>query len=648
MNSAFRSHFFVCIIAASLAFLANGFTVRLSVSEDNARVLLQRSSPRHEKERCRPRHKESCFVLSSTTTRTNPAMTSSTEIPTSSDLENCRQKRIIVVGGGIGGLAVASRLAAAPAGRVNNNINVTILEKQSVVGGRCGSWTDEYGYRHERGPSLLLLPHIYERLFQEVAQCSAAEYGLDYVRCVPAYRAIFDDDDYIDVGYPLDHAEYSTMISKMNMLEPEGASRWHDYMSACEAFLDCGLPNFIEERLDLQSFPNFIFQALRNYGKAWPLKPHSDVLDAIFTSAKMKALASFQDLYVGLEPFRNGKDVAGGVLTTSAPAVFGLLSAIELHPTNAKCGVYAPIGGFDAVTQSIESLARRSGVTIQCNTSVTSVRPDGVWTSTGDFHPADLVIVNADLPYAEASLVHNKDADHRTAVYDWEDKYKFSSGVVAFHWSISQKLDMLATHTVFLATQQGNNAARQSWNTLRSNAKFQEPFNFYVHCPSKTDPSACPEGCETIMVLVPCQTLLRDKSLATLPREEALREYRRQFDDTAIETMRAAVLKRMRCVADNLENAIISETVDTPATYADNYNLGAGTPFGLSHGLAQLSLFRPSQPSSATDAILPNVLYCGASTRPGNGVPLVLVGAERVAQQAIKQLAITTAGKLDV
>jgi phytoene desaturase (3,4-didehydrolycopene-forming) len=143
------------------------------------------------------------------------------------------------------------------------------------------------------------------------------------------------------------------------------------------------------------------------------------------------------------------------------------------------------------------------------------------------------------------------------------------------------------------------------------------------------------------------QTLLRDKSLATLPREEAMREYRRQFDDAAIETMRAAVVRRMQCVADNLENAIISETVDTPATYADKYNLGAGTPFGLSHGLAQLSLFRPSQPSSTTDTILPNVLYCGASTRPGNGVPLVLVGAERIAQQAIKQLAITTAGKLD-
>ena len=68
------------------------------------------------------------------------------------------------------------------------------------------------------------------------------------------------------------------------------------------------------------------------------MKPHSDVLDAIFESPKLKALASFQDLYVGLEPYRNSNRIGGGVLATTAPAVFGLLAAIELHPSNSKAG----------------------------------------------------------------------------------------------------------------------------------------------------------------------------------------------------------------------------------------------------------------------------------------------------------------------
>ena len=68
------------------------------------------------------------------------------------------------------------------------------------------------------------------------------------------------------------------------------------------------------------------------------MKPHSDVLDAIFSSDKMKAVAAFQDLYVGLEPYRNDGLLGGGVLRSTAPAVFGLLAAIELHPTNKKSG----------------------------------------------------------------------------------------------------------------------------------------------------------------------------------------------------------------------------------------------------------------------------------------------------------------------
>ena len=52
----------------------------------------------------------------------------------------------------------------------------------------------------------------------------------------------------------------------------------------------------------------------------------------------MKAVAAFQDLYVGLEPYRNDGLLGGGVLLSTAPAVFGLLAAIELHPTNRKSG----------------------------------------------------------------------------------------------------------------------------------------------------------------------------------------------------------------------------------------------------------------------------------------------------------------------
>ena len=116
-------------------------------------------------------------------------------------------------------------------------------------------------------------------------------------QCAPAYKVIFEDGDMINVGFPhrrhneADHPNDLDALEaesrrKMDSFEKDGAAKWDEYMRVCEAFLDCGLPNFIEEKLDLQSFPAFLQEALRDFGKAWPLKPHSDVLDAIFQSDK--------------------------------------------------------------------------------------------------------------------------------------------------------------------------------------------------------------------------------------------------------------------------------------------------------------------------------------------------------------------------
>jgi phytoene desaturase (3,4-didehydrolycopene-forming) len=419
-------------------------------------------------------------------------------------------RRVVVVGGGVGGLAVASRIAASSKG-----VQVAVFEKNAYAGGRCGSFevvTGKGTFRHERGPSLLLLPDVYRDLFRDCQE----ECPFEIRQCSPAYQVVFDDGDRIDLGFPKQQnaaiatdpisAAESKSRSKMNALEPNGAAKWDEYMTACAAFLDCGLPNFIEERFDIASFPAFLQQALRDGAKAWPLKPHSDVLDATFASCKMRALASFQDLYVGLEPHRNDRQWFGGVLQSTAPAVFGLLAAIELHPTNEKCGVYAPVGGFGAVAFALEELATNLGVTVQCNTMVTKITEDGLYyrdthsdNDTTQFEPADLVIVNADLPYATKTILLSDDSFNASAAdrFDWDDKYRLSSGVVAFHWSVDKELTDLNTHNVFLSAS-SRSEAEASWQTLReeqtsATSSTDTPFNFYVHRASKTDPTAAPE-----------------------------------------------------------------------------------------------------------------------------------------------------------
>lgn len=57
--------------------------------------------------------------------------------------------------------------------------------------------------------------------------------------------------------------------------------------------------------------------------------------------------------------------------------------------------------------------------------------------------------------------------------------------------------------------------------------------------------------------------------------------------------------------------------------------------FGLSHGLNQLSLLRPGPQHPTVNGLW----FCGASSRPGNGVPLVLIGARQVADNVLKVIA---------
>lgn len=527
---------------------------------------------------------------------------------------------VVVVGGGIGGLAIAARLA--------DDCRVTILEQGPRVGGRCGSFLYDGQYRHERGPSLLLLPEIYQELFDD---CGAemSDYGLDILRCDPAYQVVFEDGDRVSVGFAdpeSSEAQESRRI--LDSMEDDGAEKFDQYLEVAKSYLDCGLPNFIQQRLDLGSFPAFIKSALL---ESWPLQSHKSMLDRFFDSDKLKALASFQDLYVGLSPY------GSNILRTTAPAVFALLASIELHP---DYGVFAPRGGFQAVTDAVARLAVDRGVSIQCDSRVTDIASDGVWyiqrdNSEATFMEADRLVVNADLPYATATLFRG---ERQRELFDWDDKYQFSSGVIAFHWSISKPLVDLDAHNVFLTA----NHAEESWLALVQDTgrewvlQDNSPVNFYVHRASKTDDTAAPRDGDTLLVLVPCPTLKRDPALAALARDDALQQYASFFDNCTIDRVRRLVLSRLGSIESlqDLADAIRHETVDTPGTYAADYNVAAGTPFAISHGLAQLSLTRPGFTSSK----YPNAFFVGAGTRPGNGVPLVLTSAELCAQAVLKSL----------
>ena len=79
------------------------------------------------------------------------------------------KNQVIVVGGGLGGLATACTLAA-------RGYAVVLCDKNSWTGGKAAVY-EEGGFRFDMGPSLFTLPHLVDELFELAGKNPATALG---------------------------------------------------------------------------------------------------------------------------------------------------------------------------------------------------------------------------------------------------------------------------------------------------------------------------------------------------------------------------------------------------------------------------------------------------------------------------------------
>jgi phytoene desaturase (3,4-didehydrolycopene-forming) len=530
----------------------------------------------------------------------------------------------IVVGGGVGGLGMASRLAHA-------GYDVTILEKNLDTGGRCRSESFEgkgEGYRFDTGPSLMLLPDRYREQFTAVGK-NLHDY-MDIERVDPAYRAHFGDHTTLDLLYDTER-----MRAQLDAVEEGAGGRYIDWLGRARASLDYGVAAFIEK--DANSILDFV--DLRRVGPLALavnpvdlLLPQFNQMAKYFKNEKLRALFSYQELYVGLSPY-------------NAPGVFSLLAATELTD-----GVWYPIGGFDKVRQSLQKLADEEGVKTRLGAEVSKIvteplpdetgsaikgskatqRVTGVRLENGEFLNADVVVANPDLPCVwEQMIDHETFPEAKKEAERWEDA-EYSCSVIEFNWCLDETVPDLLHHNVFLSGDY-----KGSWERPAVVEDFATPkqHNFYCHNPVYTDKSCAPEGGASVMVLLPVanineQAKICKKRGLPVPSEEDM-----------VNAAREAVLRRFKEAGKDIEKNIVSESVTTPSQWQERFNIKHGAVFGLSHGLTQLAAFRPPVRTGIPQLDSPEVdglHFVGASTRPGNGVPLVLMGVKVVFEKIME------------
>ena len=92
-------------------------------------------------------------------------------------------KQVIVIGSGLGGISAAISLA-------QQGYRVAIHEKNARIGGKLNV-LKAHGYTFDLGPSILTLPHLFERLFERSGKRMADYIPIRPLR--PHWRNFFDD-----------------------------------------------------------------------------------------------------------------------------------------------------------------------------------------------------------------------------------------------------------------------------------------------------------------------------------------------------------------------------------------------------------------------------------------------------------------------
>lgn len=491
-----------------------------------------------------------------------------------------KSKSVAVIGAGIGGLCAAIHLAA-------RGMQVMVIEKNPHPGGRV-DWIEREGHHFDTGPTLMVMQPVYADEFRALG--TPMEELLDLQQVDPTYRVVFDDGSQLALTY-----DTQSLRDQLESIQPgayQGFLRYHaegkrHYQLAMEKLVNCDFRQFTD-MFSLSNIP-LLYQVK-------PLAKHYTHMSAYFKNPRLKSAFSFQDVYMGLSPF-------------DAPATFSMMPYTELEH-----GVWYPRGGMFSIVEGLMQLARQAGVEFAFDTTVEGIlvnhsRAISLNLEHNQSIAPDIVLANADLPYIYNDLLP-RDAEAKRI-----SRMQFSCSVISFFWGVDKPYPSLGPHTLFLADDYHEN-----FKSIIHDLDLPANPCLYVHAPARLDPSMAPVGEETLTAIVPVGHL-SDK--------------REQDWEMLTDTARKHVFRRLAKLGiTDLESHIKFETSLNPLSWQKRYNLVKGSTHGLSHNLTQLAYFRPSN----RHARYKNLYFVGASTRPGTGIPTVMISGRLVAKRIIDEL----------
>lgn len=478
-------------------------------------------------------------------------------------------KKVLIVGAGLGGLAAGLRL-------VKQGFEVEIIEKNNQAGGRLNQIKKD-GFTFDTGPSFFSMS--YE--FEEFARDCNIKLPFEYIELDPLYTVHFSGSPKTWFLYK----DIEKLSAQFAEVEPAFREKFEAYLKKSGALFHDTVDLVIKNNFN--SLAGYIFTLMRVNPVHLPVLFQSfyDHVKKYFSSQEARQIISLVAFFLGRTPF-------------DTMAIYSLLSYTEFKHDgyfNVKGGMYKIVEGL------VEELEKEN-VKFHYNTEIVSFSESGgklesLTDRNGKTWKSDIFLVNADAAWFRGNVLKRKAYSEKKL-----DKMSWTMGYLTFYLGLKCRLPQVNHHNYFL----GNNYEEYAGNVMRNPDSLQKPY-YYVNVVSKHNSECAPDGCESLFFVCPVPNLY----------------FKKNWDDRD-EIINSIISDFSKRIGTDIQPEIVTKTIYTPVEWRDQFNLHRGSGLGLSHTMNQIGHFRPRN----YDEKLKNLFYTGASTVPGAGLPMAIISSK--------------------
>ena len=485
-------------------------------------------------------------------------------------------KKIIVIGAGLGGLAAAISLS-------QEGYQVSIHEKNDRIGGKLNLHLQD-GYTFDLGPSILTLPHIFERLFSRSGKAMADYFTLRALR--PHWRNFFEDGKVIDL-YP----EPDRMAEECRKAgePPENLRRFLDYSGELYDLVSRG---YFEKGLDTsREFSRFY--GLRAFPKFDLLRTMHGGVKRFLKTPHMRDIFDYFIKYVGSSAY-------------DAPAFMNCLPTIQF-----RHDLWYVDGGLYQIARGLQRLVSELGIAVHLNSEVAQIRTEsrrvtGIATTDGHFHAADILVSNMEVIPAYRDLLKEDAAFLGTL-----KKFQPACSGLIIDLGLDIQYPRLAHHNFFFSGNQ-----KKHFRTVFRRHQLPDDPTIYLVAASRTDATVAPAGCDCLKILPHIPSIDPDHPLS-------------QADYATYKERILDKLERMGLT--DLRKHIVVDHFWTPLDIQRSYYSNQGSIYGVvSDRFKNLAFKAPKQSTR-----YPNLFFVGGTVNPGGGMPMVILSGLNACQRIV-------------